>query len=313
MSNAAGQSGQNYFDTPVSNSAKPDWGPRALAVKCPFAAGVTDFLIDLSLSQSTGFIGGVQGVYIDNSLSADVLTLTVGGGTAQKIVFPANAQGYVPILASKPTSFQVSSAGGVTVPLIFLNVPVPAIIWGESAGGGGGATTPLGSVTGGAAGTQSFLAGGINPGQFGTVPAFDQNALFTDGNGFLCVTLMAQMGSSDPFNSPNPAPLQCDSSGNLFVTANPRYSTWLTKQVLVSSATPTFLFHNYDYNNAVKIFNKGPNSIFLGDGSTLNVTTATGFEVPAGATFDVGGIGYNYASLCAIAETSSQNVSLIGY
>ncbi len=301
MSNIAGQSGSQYFDTAVFNALVPKEGPKAMAINCPFASA-TEFSIDLTLSQTQKYLSLVQGVYIDNSLNADAVTLVCGGGTSQKIVFPPNAQGYLPLLVSRPTTFTVSSAGGVNVPIIFLNVPVPAIIWGQSAGGGGGGG--LAEMTG-----TVFVIPNVIDGK--------QVPLSSDGAGNLRVALAASTDGT--YANSSMQALKTNGANELLVNLNyatvyvepaSAGSTFNVGQVSVSNTAATQIVAQNNSNGGCRIKNPGPNSVYIGPDNT--VTLATGFELGAGDSFDfTAPIAMNFA-VWGIAATTAQTVSFLG-
>lgn len=87
--------------------------------------------IDLTNYQSSGKISGLQTAFIDNSQGTASLSLTVtSNGTG--VTCPAGSQGFFPILVSANPQFSVAGVG--TAKITFLNVPMPAAIWGGGAG-----------------------------------------------------------------------------------------------------------------------------------------------------------------------------------
>jgi hypothetical protein len=214
VANNLGAGGQEYFTQAVFNALVPREGPKALAVSVPFASGSGPFTADLTLTQSQGYMSVVQGIYIDNSGNTnDVLNITCSG-TGQTIAFPAGGQGYIPLIVAKPSTFTFASEGTANVNAIFLNVPVPAIIWGATTGGGGG---------GGALSAQ-FNADltGYGFGAPLASPGPTTSPLQLDKNGNLAVTVVGyQFGSG--FDTPNP--LVLDSSNNLMVNIGEAFGT----------------------------------------------------------------------------------------
>jgi len=229
MGNTLGAGGGNYFDTAVFNALVPKEGPKALALNAPFTSSNTSFLIDFTLTQTQSFISIIQGVYINNYLNDDVLTMTIQG-TNQTLTFPANSMGYLPLLVSKPSQITVSSQGQVTVQLIFLNVPVPAIIWPESSGGGGGTTAPLqdGLFAATTTATGSWIAGAIFGVPEGSVG--EAAALSMDSVGNLRVIASAYQPSTG-----NDVPIQVDEFGNLIITS---YDTIYTQDASDGPVSP---------------------------------------------------------------------------
>jgi hypothetical protein len=125
---AEASAGSNAFQAvPVFNATIPKEGPKSLPVTCDFSV-VGTYDIDLTLIQSQQRMSVVQSVFVDNTLNGQKTTITINGNS-QTLVIPAGGQAYLPLLAAKPTIITVASTGGVVVPMIFLNVPVPACVW----------------------------------------------------------------------------------------------------------------------------------------------------------------------------------------
>jgi hypothetical protein len=125
---AEASAGSNAFQAvPVFNATIPKEGPKSLPVTCDFSV-VGTYDIDLTLIQSQQRMSVVQSVFVDNTLNGQKTTVTINGNS-QTLVIPAGGQAYLPLLAAKPTIITVASTGGVVVPMIFLNVPVPACVW----------------------------------------------------------------------------------------------------------------------------------------------------------------------------------------
>lgn len=118
---------------PIKNALIPPEGPKSVNIVIPFASGVnTQYLVDFTLFNQRSFITTVQAIYVDNSQNtSDSLSLTVET-TGQRLVWPAGFQGYLPILAPETPKFLFESNGSSDVQVAFVNVPVPAQIWGPS-------------------------------------------------------------------------------------------------------------------------------------------------------------------------------------
>lgn len=112
----------------IPNKAIPsDGGVGIPVVEVIPAAGAVYH--DFGLEQTTGAIGFVQSVFIDNSANANAYTLQVAG-TQQQIIVKGHTQGYYPVVPFTGTFQWTSSmnAGG-TVNLIFMNVKFEAAQW----------------------------------------------------------------------------------------------------------------------------------------------------------------------------------------
>ncbi|MDE2020201.1 MAG: DUF1859 domain-containing protein [Patescibacteria group bacterium] len=112
----------------IPNKAVPSEGGVGVPVTLSLATKQTDSG-DLTLEQTSGVIGFVQSVYIDNSANAAVLTLTFPG-TQQNITVKGKTQGYYPVMPFTGTfSWNAASTGAVNVPIIFTNVRFEAAQW----------------------------------------------------------------------------------------------------------------------------------------------------------------------------------------
>jgi hypothetical protein len=257
MPNNAGLSGQNYFDQSVFNARIPKEGPKALSLLCPFTASNTSFVVDFSITMTQGFISMIQGVFVDNSANPDILQIQQSS-LGINIQFPANSQGYIPLLVPNPATLTVASLGQVSVYMVFLNVPVPALIWSTETGGGGSDVTivsspTFGAVTPGVAGTKSDLVG----------------AIYESGG----VTL----------TNGQQAAVQMDSVGNVKVTDYVSGSI-TTNQTTVGSGSASHLISAGTQHGALIINTSATVTVYLG--GTSGVTSSTGFPLPPGATFN---------------------------
>jgi len=115
-------------NVPVSNVVIPKEGPRALACTLNFTNTAT---IDIEglLPTTTGRISYIQGVYVDNADNSDQLIL-VAKTTQQRLVIPAYAQGYWPILfAQVPDMVCTTTQAAIRVYMHFYNVPIQSQYW----------------------------------------------------------------------------------------------------------------------------------------------------------------------------------------
>ncbi|MDE2020111.1 MAG: DUF1859 domain-containing protein [Patescibacteria group bacterium] len=118
--------GRSSFQIP--NKAVPVEGGIGIPVADVIPAGGS-VSHDLAVEQTSGAIGFVQSVYIDNSANAAAYTLQVGG-TQQNITVKGKTQGYYPVVPFTGTFQWTSSmAGGGTVNLIFMNQRFEAAQW----------------------------------------------------------------------------------------------------------------------------------------------------------------------------------------
>jgi hypothetical protein len=87
------------------------------------------WLFDYSNNQQQSYMKTLQGLWIDNFDNTTVVTINVQGNSTQRIVAPANSQGYYTILVSGAIRLTLSSAGTATVPVYFSNQPFSNHIW----------------------------------------------------------------------------------------------------------------------------------------------------------------------------------------
>ena len=112
----------------IPNKAVPVEGGVGIPVAEIIPAGGS-ISHDFGLEQTSGAIGFVQSVFIDNSQNANAYTLSLAG-TQQQIIVKGHTQGYYPVVPFTGT-FQWTSAmnaGGI-VNLIFMNVRFEAAQW----------------------------------------------------------------------------------------------------------------------------------------------------------------------------------------
>jgi hypothetical protein len=125
----------------VFNMTLPAEGPVTVPVNQNMADAL-EYEIDLTQMIEAKWVSYFSGVYIDNSANDQPLTILVNS-TYQSVTFPANKQGWVPLLVPNPPVFTLSQAvlGGL-VKLQFVNFPVwPYIIDDSGTGGTAGAPT----------------------------------------------------------------------------------------------------------------------------------------------------------------------------
>jgi hypothetical protein len=119
---------------PIKNGLAPliakGKGPKALPMVLDFTS-LTAYTFDFVAEEEGGVIDFIQGVYVDNSLNPNPLTLLFHL-TQQKIVIPATAQGLWPVICPDNLACDATSlsGAGVIVTLLFLNVPTAYTQWG---------------------------------------------------------------------------------------------------------------------------------------------------------------------------------------
>lgn len=111
----------------VLNATVPPEGPKCIPIPVDLTTAATA-QIDMTLATGQQKISGVQSIYVDNSENPAPLTVLVDG-TNQEIECPALSQGTYPVISTNRPKFTVSSTGGVSVLIHFLNVPIPCNVW----------------------------------------------------------------------------------------------------------------------------------------------------------------------------------------
>ena len=122
-----------HQQTGIYNALVPPEGPKSVAVTLDFSASVS-YTIDFTIAYMNKTMTVVQTLWLDNSLNPDTVSVTVPS-TGHSFAVPANSVGAFPIVAAIRPKIILASSGGVVVKCLFLNVPLPAIVW-ETAGGG---------------------------------------------------------------------------------------------------------------------------------------------------------------------------------
>jgi hypothetical protein len=122
----------------VSNNQVPTEGPKVIPVTLDFSAGQS-FLVNLSYQQQQLQISQIQSVYIDNSLNAEPLVLSIGNNL-QSVSIPGGMQGYLNIDCPNPPIITATCTGGERAKVIFQNFEAQPILWSS---GGAGASGPL--------------------------------------------------------------------------------------------------------------------------------------------------------------------------
>ena len=125
---------------PVFNMTLPAEGPQTVPVNVDMQTNIEQE-IDLTALVDNGVISFVAGAWIDNSDNGEAVTL-ICNATNQRVIIPANSQGWYPLLSTNPPKFSISQAAvGDIVKLIFVNFPVWPSAAASSGGGGGGDVT----------------------------------------------------------------------------------------------------------------------------------------------------------------------------
>lgn len=106
----------------VQSMGLPKEGPCSVPVICDFTAAPV-YPVDLTNLFNQNYLSRVACVFADNSLNSSPLTLSVAD-TQQRITWPANSYGYMPVLQSTNLKFTVASQGAFVIELQFLNFAI---------------------------------------------------------------------------------------------------------------------------------------------------------------------------------------------
>ncbi len=113
----------------ASNQSMP---PDCQALVITFVADLTiltTFELDLTNQVLQGHVDLLQAVYIDNSANGSPMTITCQGN-GYSVTKKAHTQGWHPMLIIPGQEvFEISTTGGVRIPLQFINVPMPVGSW----------------------------------------------------------------------------------------------------------------------------------------------------------------------------------------
>lgn len=116
----------------VSNALAPadSRGPLFLPLTLDFSA-VSEIDFDLYEEQESGAFSMAQCVYVDNSLNTNPLVLQFLG-TNYILRIPAYAGGIFPVFMTGKLQVKATTtlAASLTIPLAFINVPMPLSQWG---------------------------------------------------------------------------------------------------------------------------------------------------------------------------------------
>lgn len=111
----------------VGNATIPGEGPKAIPFQLDFSAN-PQYVLDLLALFQNKSLTSVQTLWVDNTLNAQELTITVEG-TSQVLTIPPGDQGYYPVLSPKSGRIFAATNGGVLVKLYLVNVPIQGASW----------------------------------------------------------------------------------------------------------------------------------------------------------------------------------------
>jgi hypothetical protein len=155
----------------------PTGGPRAVGFTLDFV-NFTSNIVDFTYAYENTNLKEVYGVFVDNSVNPQTLTIAANQAPFESIVVPPYSQGTFPIIAPIRPKFTLTSGGNCLVGVIFLNIPLALCVWSVQTPGTPTAPTNKSVVTAGVAvnpwGTKHVTAGGFiyNPTSNGAVKIY---------------------------------------------------------------------------------------------------------------------------------------------
>lgn len=121
----------------IANMSAPSQGARAMPLEMfSFAGGVTEYQGDTFQDQETGGIDFFQSVYIDNSQNKKPFTISFPGmgQNGFSVTAAPFTQGFYPVtIPAGIARYDVKSFGGVPVPVILYNIPMPYFVYNTQA------------------------------------------------------------------------------------------------------------------------------------------------------------------------------------
>ena len=113
--------------TTIYNSLMPKEGPKSVNLALDFSTQ-TSITVDFTLATMQTVISVVQSLWCDNSQSAAEIDFEIEN-TGQVIRVPAGSMATLPVIAASKPKILVTSASGLIIPVLFLNVPLPSAVW----------------------------------------------------------------------------------------------------------------------------------------------------------------------------------------
>lgn len=112
----------------VYNGLAPMVGPKGMPIQLDLTA-VQSITMDFLQEEMNGVLQNIQMIYVDNAANAQPIFFQFNG-LFQKLRVGIGRQGLYPIFATDQLSMTVTTTGGVIVPVILFNVPLPVMEWG---------------------------------------------------------------------------------------------------------------------------------------------------------------------------------------
>lgn len=262
---------------PIKSAMLPQEGPKTVPFVVPFfSGGLTEYTIDLTLTQQLGYITSVQTCYIDNTDNAEQLIVEVPS-VGQRFIMPAGFQGYFPVLAPIEPVFKFSTDGNIDVFVQLINVPMPAQIWGAS----GGSVIP-------------------NP----------LNVNILSQSGALDVVVTAPDPLPVEITSGGSTPTYFNAGGNATFAATDATGSSRLAFYLAVTAGMTVLFQNQDTTNNAFIAVGGV-AVTVTAGGGSSATNDGGLCVPPGGTvsFQLRATDTYFVAVCATGQTALLRVT----
>lgn len=109
----------------------PEEGPKLIPLVLDFTQNDT-YTLDLSNLMQRGFISMIQTIYADNTDNGGELVILVNT-SQQRIIVPAGAEAYLPILVPNPARMSFTSPGAPSITVQLLNFPIAPEVWSAAA------------------------------------------------------------------------------------------------------------------------------------------------------------------------------------
>jgi hypothetical protein len=128
----------------VNNGTAPAEGRLCIPYQIDFTAAQSAVIDLTNIQQMQQRISFVQTVFVDNSLNAQPVTLTMAN-TNQKLTVPANSCAYLPMALSLQNVITVQTTGGIVLQLQLFNFGIAPFVWSalNPVAGGTGGTIPV--------------------------------------------------------------------------------------------------------------------------------------------------------------------------
>lgn len=142
----------------VNNGLAPKSGPKSIGVVLDFSVQ-NPLPLDLVVAVGEDQLEWVQTIFVDNSENPFPFSAQSLNGS-QSLECPPYSQGYFPFLVNGDPKFVFTTTGSPSIPVYFLNMCMPALIWdAKNVMGRTGIVTVSPTVTAGAYSANNVVGG----------------------------------------------------------------------------------------------------------------------------------------------------------